>query len=79
MNINSIILYKDARNFIENNKSYTKYEKEAEKYKNIKNNLNIENKNLLQNFIEIEKMLSRKKKQFRLPDTSTVIIPRKSK
>ena len=77
--LNSIILYKDARNFIENNKSYTKYEKEVEKYKNIKNNLNIENKNLLQNFIEIEKMLSRKKKQFRLPDTSTVIIPRKSK
>ena len=77
--LNSIILYKDARNFIENNKSYTKYEKEAEKYKNMKKNLNIENKNLLQNFIEIEKMLSRKKKQFRLPDTSTVIIPRKSK
>ena len=77
--LNSIILYKNARNFIENDKEYAKYKNEIEKCKNIKNNLNIENRNLSQNFLEIEKMLSRKKKQFRLPDTSTVIIPRKSK
>ena len=45
----------------------------------IENNLKIQNRNLVQDFLDIEKLLHRKKKEFRLPDTSAIIVPRKAK
>lgn len=75
----TLVNYKNARDFIENNEDYKSTLEKIKKYNILKNNLQIENKNLINTFLEIEKMLHRKKKEFRLPDTSAMIIPRKQK
>lgn len=79
MILNAITFYRDAREFVENNKEYKKIQDKIRQCQLIENNLKIQNRNLVQDFLDIEKLLHRKKKEFRLPDTSAIIVPRKAK
>lgn len=77
--LQSIRNYCDAKLFIETNKEYKKALDKIQTYKNLRHNLEIQNKNMVKDFLEIEKLLHRKKKQFRMSNDSAIIIPRKVK